>query len=77
MPTARVHFNVKESERSTRERERERERERKNHLVRVTNNSLSFVMLRVKGLTLRTSGVNFARGELERRFLGNFYRYSK
>jgi len=34
----------------------ERERERENHLVRVTNNSLSFVILRVKGLTLRTSG---------------------
>lgn len=48
------------------------DRERKNNLVRVANNSLSFVMQRVKGLTLRASGVDFAGGKLERRFLGNF-----
>lgn len=41
--------------------------ERKSHLVRVANNSFSFVMQRVKGLTLRASGVDF---KLERCFLG-------
>lgn len=49
-----------------------KKRERENHLVRVTNDSLSFLMQRVKGLTLRASGVDFARGKHERRFLDNF-----
>lgn len=68
MPTTRAHFNAEEWER----KRTAGERERKNHLVRVANSSLSFVMQRVKGLTLRASGVDFARGKLERRFLGNF-----
>lgn len=53
MPTTRVRFNAEEWEKTT--------RERKSHFVRVANNSLSFVTQRVKGLTLRTSGVDFAR----------------
>lgn len=45
-------------------------RERENYFIRVTDDSLSFV--RVNGLTLRASGVDFARGKLERRFFDNF-----